>query len=114
MVLAKEGLYRNKTEGISIPGSSTDLQFRLCVIAHFGTNGHRGEISTADTIIKHFSWFIISADLQTFVKSSMHCLSTTGGEKVPRPFGPAVHENSSSDLLQFSYIEIAATATSDK
>lgn len=46
-------------------------------------------------------------DVPTFVHSCIHCLSTTGGEKVPRQFGPAVHGTKANDLLQFNYIEIS-------
>ena len=46
--------------------------------------------------------------------ATSHCLSTQGGEKVPRPFGPAVHGTAPNDLVQFDYIEIGPSNTGEK
>ncbi len=47
----------------------------------------------------------LTAAMRTFVKTCIHCISRTGGCRVQRPFGPALHE--AIDLLQFDFIEIA-------
>lgn len=44
-------------------------------------------------------WTTVSTDVTTFVRSWILCLSTTGGGKVARPFGPAVHFIKSIDLV---------------
>lgn len=46
------------------------------------------------------------ADVRFFVHACIHCLSTIGGEKVPRPFDLAVHGTKAKHLLQFDYIEL--------
>lgn len=53
-------------------------------------------------------------DIQTFVRACIHCLSRTGGEKVPRSFGPSVHCISRNDLIQVDYIEITPSRTGEK
>lgn len=51
----------------------------------------------------------MQADVRAFVRACIHCLSTAGGEKVPRPFGPSVHRTKANDLLQFDYIYLGAS-----
>lgn len=52
--------------------------------------------------------------MATFFKECTHCISTFGGRKVPRPFGPAVYGTEANDLLQFEYIEIGPSGTDQK
>jgi transposase InsO family protein len=54
------------------------------------------------------------ADIKTFVRACIHCLSTVGVGKIPSPFGPAVHGTAANDLLQFDYIELAPSNLGDK
>lgn len=51
-----------------------------------------------------FFWNTMKSDVELFVRACIHCLSTTGGGKLPRPFGPAVHEAVPKYLIQFYYI----------
>lgn len=41
-----------------------------------------------------------------FVKACIHCISIVEADKVPIPFGPALHGTKPKDLLQFDYTEI--------
>ena len=89
-----------------IPDDASDLQFRLCIIAHIGPSGHRGRKSTESVLTSGFTWVTLPADVQAFVRACTHFLSTVGGETVPRPYGPAIHGTKPNDLLQFDYIEL--------
>jgi transposase InsO family protein len=97
---------RNPEGAIWIPDPASDLQLRLCVIAHTGPSGHRGQAVTESALRQHYYWSTMSADVRSFVRACIHCLSTVGGGKIPRPYGPSVHGTSPNDLLQFDYIEI--------
>lgn len=113
-LIFSDGLWRNEANAVWIPDDCDELQLRLCVIAHTGPSGHRGASSTESTVRQHFFWPTMKTDVDTFVKSCIHCLSTTGGGRVPRPYGPAFHGTSANDLLQFDYIEVAPSTTGDK
>eukprot|EP00178_Gracilaria_changii_P000257 TRINITY_DN1027_c0_g1_i1.p2 TRINITY_DN1027_c0_g1~~TRINITY_DN1027_c0_g1_i1.p2 ORF type:complete len:1106 (+),score=114.18 TRINITY_DN1027_c0_g1_i1:5972-9289(+) len=102
----RDGLWKTPSNAIWIPKEVEDLQLRLCIIAHTGPAGHRGREATRKALHHHFDWKTLRQDVYAFVKACIHCLSTTGGEKVPRPFGPALHGTTANDLLQFYYIEI--------
>lgn len=99
---------------IWVPDEDTDLQLRLAVIAHTGAAGHRGRKATETALTSHYSWTTLSEDIGLFVRSCIHCLSTTGGETVPRPYGPALHGSTPNALLQFDYIEMGLGSTGDK
>lgn len=51
-----------------------------------------------------------------FLCACLHTLSLNswGGEKMPPPFGPAVHGTRPNDLLQFDYIDLGDSKNGDK
>lgn len=78
----ESGLWVNSTGSVWIPDDSTDLQMRLCVIAHTEPSGHRGGKSTEFTLKNVNFWCTLSMDVNAFTYTCIHCLSTTGREKV--------------------------------
>jgi RNase H-like domain found in reverse transcriptase/Integrase zinc binding domain len=96
-----DGLWRNPAGAIWVPETETDLQLRLCIIAHTGPSGHRGQDSTEQKLSRSYFWSALSTDIRSFVRACIHCLSTVGGGKIPRPLGPEVHGMKPNDLLQF-------------
>ena len=109
-----EGLWQNPNGAIWIPDSDPDLQLRLCVIAHTGPSGHRGQSATETALRKRFFWSTMTTDVRSFVRACIHCLSTVGGRKVPRPFVPAVHGTKPNDLLLFDYIDLGPSTVGDR
>lgn len=111
----QNGLYRRPNDGpIWIPDEDAILQLRLSIIAHTGAAGHRGRDATEQALANRFQWSTLPEDIALFTKSCIHCLSTTGGETVPRPFGPALHGTKPNDLVQFDYIELGKSCTDEK
>lgn len=90
------------------------LQLRLVVVAHCGAAAHRGARATKPALRAHFAWSTLSADVKTFVKKFIHCLSTTGGETFPRPFGSTLHGTTPNALVQFDYISMGKATTGDQ
>jgi len=105
-----DGLLAYPTGAVWIPSKSADLQLRICIIGHTSAAGHRGSDATEAAIRKNFLWDTLSEDVSRFVKGCIHCISTTGGKRVPRPFGPSVHGTAPNDLLQFDFLEIGPGA----
>lgn len=110
----EDGLFMFPSKSIWIPDESDDLQLRICIIGHTGPAGHRGVETTTSAIKEVFQWSTLRQDVQAFCKSCIHCVSTLGGRRVPRPYGPAVHGSKPNDLLQFDYLEIAPSKTGSK
>lgn len=74
---------------------------RLFVIAHTSGAGHCGQIANISELTSQFYWDKVKADAKLFLSNCIHFLSFTGGEKIPRPFEPAVFGTKPNDLLQF-------------
>lgn len=109
-----DGLWRDGNGAVWIPDLAADLQLRMCVIAHTGPSGHRGFKTSLRVLRPFFTWSTDEEDMSNFVKACIHCLSTSGGGKEPRPYGPAFHGTKPNDLLQFDYVEIAPGANGEK
>lgn len=110
----KEGLLHTTDGKIWIPDEDGDLQLRLCIIGHTTAAGHRGTNTTIAAIGERFHWTSLKDDVSLFVSSCIHCLSTAGGERTPRPFGPSTFGTHPNDLLQFDYIDMGKSTTGDK
>lgn len=95
----RDGLGCENRGAVRIPDDSSELQLRLCVIAHTVASGHRRAHSTINPLKNSFNWTFMRADVQTFVRSCVHFLSPVGGKNVPRPFCPAFHGEMVNDLF---------------
>ena len=83
------------------------LKLRIILAAHAGAGGHRGRQPTIATIKPHFHWKNLDNDVESFVKSCLHCLSSESGTVVPRPLGHALHANAPNKLLHFDFCSIS-------
>ena len=99
-------VWRNEEGSIWVPDTVSDLQLRLCIIAHTGPSGRRGASSTESVLGAHYFWSMMASDLRSFVRACIYCLSTVGGGKIPRPFFPSVHGTAPNVLIQFDDIEL--------
>lgn len=102
----EDGLLVMPNKVIWIPDKSSDLQLRICIIAHTSTAGHRGSDATASAIHRKFSGVPSMRTLPLSSSGCIHRISTLGGKRAPRPFGPNVHGTSVNDILQFDFFKI--------
>lgn len=93
---------------------SDNLQLFLYFIPHNDQSGHHVATATEDALPQHFFWSTMSADVEIFVRSYIHCRSTVRAGTVLRPFSPTVPDIASNNLLQIDYIEIAAAPSGEK
>ncbi|KAE9043464.1 hypothetical protein PR003_g6175 [Phytophthora rubi] len=86
-----------------IPEDATELQQRLCIVAHAGAGGHRGATTTATALASHFYRKTLKSDVATFVAGCLHCMVTVGG-RVPRPHGETLMATKPNELLHFDFL----------
>ena len=79
------------------------LKLRILIAAHTGLGGHRGPSVTKAAVKAHFSWSKMNEDIDSFIKSCLHCRCTEPGKVVPRPLGHALHAALPNKLLHFDY-----------
>jgi RNase H-like domain found in reverse transcriptase/Reverse transcriptase (RNA-dependent DNA polymerase)/Integrase core domain/Integrase zinc binding domain/Chromo (CHRromatin Organisation MOdifier) domain len=94
-----------------IPAAAAGMQLRICIVAHTSMGGHRGLKTTTNTIREHFEWKTMLADIKTFCNTCLHCLSTIGGDRVPRPFGEALHADRPNDVLHMDFLFMGSSTT---
>jgi hypothetical protein len=46
-----------------------------------------------------------------FVKSCIHCLATTGGSRLPRPLGEALHADKPNVVLHFGFLYVGKSSS---
>ncbi len=109
-----DGLQYNSDHAAWVPNQAEDFQIRVCIAGRTGPSGHRGQSAAEKAIREPYFRSKMKSDIITFVKSCIHCVSTIGGEKILRPFGPAMHGIQSNDLLQFDYLEMAHSDSGEK
>lgn len=102
---AEDGIKTNKEGKIWIPDAN-DLRMRICIIAHQGIAGHRGMTTTKREIMKRFTWNRVTRDIEEFVRKCIHCQTSTGGTRVPRPWAEATHATERNQVLHFDYLLI--------
>jgi hypothetical protein len=100
-------LYRTPGGQVWIPPESDDLQLPIFIVAHSGHGGHPGLIPPTSSITALFYWKTLIEDVRTFCKTCLHCCSTIGGDRTPRPYGQALHESTPSEVLHFDFLYMA-------
>jgi RNase H-like domain found in reverse transcriptase/Integrase zinc binding domain/Chromo (CHRromatin Organisation MOdifier) domain len=98
------GLRLMKPGVIWIPSDAAHLQLRLCVVAHCGRAGHRGFDPTMANLLAAYSWTTIQQDVRSFCSTCLHCLSTLGGQRIPRPLAHTAHAEHPNELLHFDFL----------
>eukprot|EP00474_Spongospora_subterranea_P004121 CRZ04579.1 hypothetical protein [Spongospora subterranea] len=97
-VKSDEGLYIiPESKLICVPSSAINLKFRLLVIAHCGSAGHQGIVSSFNALKVRFYWQKLFEDVTTFCKNCLHCTTNRGGNVIPRSFGRAIHASQQSN-----------------
>jgi hypothetical protein len=112
--LGSEGLYKGPSNAVWIPSEASDMQLRICIVAHTGIGGHRGFKATLDTIQSKFSWHTMTADIKSFCNSCLHCCSTIGGDRTPRPKGEAIHATLPNEVINFDFLFLGPSKTGEK
>jgi RNase H-like domain found in reverse transcriptase/Integrase zinc binding domain len=99
-----DSLYRTTGGQVWIPAAAHDLQLRICIVAHTGPGGHRGIRTTTDSIKALFFWPTLVEDVRAFCDTCLHCRSTIGGNRTPRPFGQVLHASLPNEIIHFDFL----------
>jgi transposase InsO family protein len=84
------------------------LRLRMAVVAHAGPAGHRGMETTVSSLLDHFWWPTLRADIKAFVSGCLCCLRIRGGAIVPRPLKETVRAQAVGEVLHFDFMHLGA------
>jgi hypothetical protein len=102
----ENGLAQFPGDVVWIPDEDKLMQLRLLIAAHAGPGGHRGICSTTVAMKNFVCWRSIDKDVNSFMSSCLHCLSTTTASTIPRPMAQTLHAPKPNLLLHFDYLFI--------
>ena len=100
----KHNLIVNEEKAIWIPPEDTNLQRRICIFGHCGRGGQRGIGTTYKNIRDYFYWRNMKSDISVFCYTCLHCQSTIGGLRIPRPLGHTLHADKPNNLIHFDFL----------
>ncbi|CCI49870.1 unnamed protein product [Albugo candida] len=107
-----DGVTRTKSGKIWIPDEVSELQVRLCVVAHFDIGGHRGVDVTTQNVSDLHDWKTLKQDVQMFVRQCLRCSATE--VTVLRALGEGLHGTKPNDLLHWYNVYIGNSNTSQR
>ncbi|GMF16577.1 unnamed protein product [Phytophthora fragariaefolia] len=84
---------------IWIPSAATELLQRIMVVAHCGSQGHRGLDPMVTTIKETFEVDSLGQCCRRFLKRRLLCKHVKGGNIIPRPWGPTYNPTLRNELL---------------
>lgn len=90
------------------------LRLRLMIAAHAGWNGHRRKTATLQALADNFYWKEMARDVESFVGSCIHCMSTESAERVPQPLGSALHGSRPNEVIHFDYCYMGSAENGQK
>lgn len=109
-LLDSGGLFRLLIEGFQvlwIPEKAGELNVRLTTWAHMREVGHRAVAATLIRLQSHHCWWkSVVAGVAEFVQQCLHGADSWAGERVPRPFGDAVHVSAPDDIVDFDFLYV--------
>lgn len=99
------------TERVWIPDDALDMRLRLCIIAHMGSAGHQG-IEATTAALHRFHWTSKQSDVRDLITNCLHCLTSRGPLRIPRPSGTTIHGTHPNKLFDYlftcRYTQVAA------
>ena len=100
----KDGLWQTDDGRILIPKSDIDLQVRLLAISHCSAAGHRASDTTKKALQQRYLWSGMVNQVKTMCDNCLHCITTRGGDKVPRPWGETVRGTYNFEVMHMDWL----------
>lgn len=96
-------------EKLWLPERAKDLVRRVMVVAHCGTQGHRGLEPMMYTIQQVFFVRELSKLCRQFLSRCLLCKHTKGGNIVPRAWSPTCQATRRNEILHYDFLYMGAS-----
>ncbi|GMF25223.1 unnamed protein product [Phytophthora fragariaefolia] len=87
-----------------VPDTAGDLLQRLMVIAHCGSQGHRGVNAMVKELEGYFDIRNVHIKARPFCGSCLLCCHVKGGNTIPRPYGELYRSSERNEALHMDYL----------
>ncbi|KAG3060767.1 hypothetical protein PI125_g24834 [Phytophthora idaei] len=87
-----------------IPTSAKDLLTRIFVVAHCGSQGHRGSKSMILILNEHFFIVRLEDKVNKFVRKCLLCKHFKGPRLIPRLYGPLLTTTKRNEVVHWDFL----------
>eukprot|EP00644_Phytophthora_capsici_P015120 jgi/Phyca11/127635/e_gw1.71.207.1 len=87
-----------------VPDSAKELRQRILIVAHCGSQGHRGLDAMLTTIKSVFLISSLEQHCRQFLKRCLLCKHVKGGNVIPRPWGPTFNATERNEMLHWDFL----------
>ncbi|OWY99161.1 hypothetical protein PHMEG_00029891, partial [Phytophthora megakarya] len=96
-----------------IPAKSNGLIQRMLVVAHCGSQGHRGRDAMLTSLRRLFLIDRLRERVDTFLANCLLCKHVKGGKTIQRPWGETYRNNVRNGALHFDFLSLGDTFAGD-
>jgi RNase H-like domain found in reverse transcriptase/Integrase zinc binding domain len=107
-LMRHEGLYRQAGR-VYVPRSAVDVKLRLLIVTHCGRAGQKPYEETKRKVLDTFVWDGLTEDVEIFVWECIHCQSTNGPHRIPRPWMQTLHAEKPNQLLHVDFLFVGSS-----
>ncbi|GMG17363.1 unnamed protein product [Phytophthora fragariaefolia] len=97
-----------------IPAKATEQIQRMLVVAHCGSQGHRGRDAMLAALRRLFLIDRLRARVDTFLANCLMCKHIKGGKTIQRPWGEIYRKNTRNGALHFDFLSLGKTFAGDR
>ncbi|KAG3199075.1 hypothetical protein PC128_g5559 [Phytophthora cactorum] len=99
---------------IWVPSEATEFIQRLCIVAHCGAQGHRGQKAMITHLRRLFVVDHLTATVKKFVNDCLLCLHCRGGKIIPRPWSEVIDCSTRNEVLHFDLLSMGPSYGASK
>ncbi|POM61981.1 hypothetical protein PHPALM_28920, partial [Phytophthora palmivora] len=88
-----------------IPTAAKDLLSRVFVVAHCGSQGHRGQ-DVMCTVLSERFYIPLLCKHATFIKNCLLCKHVKGAKQIQRPYGPTFTATKRNEALHYDFLSL--------
>ncbi|GMF38278.1 unnamed protein product [Phytophthora fragariaefolia] len=89
-----------------IPTAAKDLLSRVFVVAHCGSQGHRGQEVMCTVLSERFYIPLLAKKVSTFIKNCLLCKHVKGAKQIQRPYGPTFTATKRNEALHYDFLSL--------
>ncbi|GMF51975.1 unnamed protein product [Phytophthora fragariaefolia] len=99
---------------IWIPEIAKELRQRILIVAHCGSQGHRGLEPMVTTIGAIFLIRNLEQHCRQFLRRCLLCKHVKGGNVIPHPWGPTYNATERNEMLHWDYLFLGDSVDDNK
>ncbi|GMF35888.1 unnamed protein product [Phytophthora fragariaefolia] len=89
-----------------VPTGAKDLLARIFVVAHCGSQGHRGQEAMSFALKDWFFIVKLEDKIAQFIRQCLLCKHFKGSRLIPRPYGPLLTPTKRNEVVHWDFLSL--------